>query len=382
MPRNFFTFLLFGSLAISSPAFAGDKANANNMWRLFQGAPKIKNNKGDFWKLRGRMFWDYADLQEEFVGGSRIDISDNEFRAVRIGVEGKYSDFKYKAEVDFAGGVSEIKDLHIVWKGPVDIAIGQMKAGITMEEENSARFTTFIERAMITDAIGFDRRIGVQFAKTGANYGIMGGVFGNSVNGAIDGKPSNRLFTARAHFAPVLQKDRLLHLGAGLRHTERELGGPKHSSRWGPHLAKQKIKPKPGDNALLSSAEMAMKFGAFHAQAEYISENGDLGEVKGGFLQAGYFITGENRVYKISPGKFARTKPVNPISKGGLGAFEIAARFDSLDARKAGDEKIDNYSVGINWYPESHLRLAINYTNANSETFNAKGIYTRLYIDW
>ncbi|MCF6275023.1 MAG: hypothetical protein L3J05_04595, partial [Robiginitomaculum sp.] len=82
--------LVTGSVAISLPAFAGN--TDADMWKLFQGAPKITGSGGNYWKLRGRFFWDGAQLSETPGGGIENTFEDSEFRAVRIGVEGKYGD--------------------------------------------------------------------------------------------------------------------------------------------------------------------------------------------------------------------------------------------------------------------------------------------------
>ena len=111
-----------------------------------------------------------------------------------------------------------------------------------------------------------------------------------------------------------------------------------------------------------------------------MNESGDIGSANGGFIQAGYFITGETRTYK--GGKFNRTKPAKPLSAGGMGAFEVAARFDTLDARSAGDEKVDAFTLGVNWYLESHLRVSANYTDASGDKFEADGLQMRLQMDW
>jgi len=378
------TLLVASTTTISLPAYADDnnRDGDSDVWKLFHGAPKNKDADGNYWKIRGRVFWDGAALSETPTSGIKNNFEDSEFRAARIGIEGKYTNFKYKAEVDFGGGKTTAKDVNITWKGPLNVTVGQMKAGATMEETTSSRHISFTERAMITDAVGFDRRIGVNVGKSGKNYSLNGGVFGNSIDGAADGTPTNTVWAARGTFTPILEKGKIVHIGASLRHTDRALGGPKHSARWGSHLATEKVKPVVGDNALLFGLEAATVLGSFHGQAEYIKEDGDLGSVDGGFIQVGYFLTGETRKYKASSGKFDRTKPLHPLSKGGLGGWEVAARFDTLDARNAGDEKVDAWTVGLTWYPESHLRVKLNYTDANGDLFSSKGVYTRLQIDW
>jgi len=378
------TILTLGTTSISIPALAGDADS--DIWKLFQGAPKIKSDNGNYWKVRGRILWDTASISETPNGGTKNKFTDSEFRTARIGITGKNGTVKYKAEVDFAGSKTTAKAVNIVWADtdivPFYVKVGQMKAGNTMEEATSSLHSTFIERGMVTDAVGLDRRLGLELGKAGDNYSLMVGVWGNSVNGAADGNPANTILGARASYAPVLEKDRLVHLGAFLRHTDKQRGAPKRSARWGTHLATEKVKPVLGDNAVLYGLEAATAHGPFHTQAEFMIEDGDIGSLSGGFIQAGYFLTGETRTYKAGSGKFDRTKPLNPLSKGGVGGLEVAARFDTLDARKAGDEKVDAWTLGLTWYPESHLRVKLNYTDASGDLFSAKGLYTRLQIDW
>lgn len=370
--------LAFASLCAPQTAFADDA----NAWSLFHGAPKHKDANGNTLKIRGRIYWDLANLNETKTSGTNLDINTNEFRAARIGVEGQYNKFKYVGEIDFAGNKTTFKDVNITYKGPVNIKVGQMKTTNSMEEQTSSRHTSFIERGMVTDAFGLDRRIGVTVSKGGKNYSAAAGVFGNSINGAQDGASSNTVVSARGTYAPILEDGRVLHIGASLRHTDKATGAPKRSARWGSHLAKEKIKPNIGGDATLFGVEAAAIMGPFHAHAEYMTEDGDLGDAHGGFVQAGFFITGETRKYKASAGKFDRTKPNKPLSKGGIGGFEAVARYDTLDATGANDEQADAYTVGLTWYPESHLRVKLNYTDSNADTFDADGVYMRLQMDW
>src|SRR5205823_406306 len=49
-------------------------------------------------------------------------------------------------------------------------------------------------------------------------------------------------------------------------------------------------------------------------------------------LMAGWFLTGETKPYKAANSTFDRVKPAkNFDDKGGAGAWELAARFSSLD---------------------------------------------------
>ncbi|PHR59889.1 MAG: hypothetical protein COA47_08890 [Robiginitomaculum sp.] len=376
-------FAVLGAFALSAPAaLAAEKTEANAVAKLFHGAPKYEDDKGNWLKLRGRVYYDIASLNETPIGGPLRETDADEFRAARIGIQGQYGAFKYVGELDFAGGKTTFKDVNIAWNGPVMIKVGQMKTTNSMEEQTSSRHISFLERGMITDAFGLDRRLGAVVSKTGSNYGLSAGLFGNSINGEQDGKPGNTVWSARGTFAPINQTGKILHMGASIRHTDRALGAPKHSARWGAHQASEKIKPAIGDDALLYGLEVATVIGSFHAQGEYMREDGDLGSANGAFVQAGFFLTGETRKYQASSGKFDRTKPLRPVSAGGFGGWEVVARFDTLDARRAGDEQADAWTVGLTWYPESHLRVKLNYTDATGDRFVADGVQMRFQIDW
>lgn len=367
------------SASLICPVAMAEEASA---WTLFQGAPKYKKDNGDYLKLRGRVYWDIASLSETITSGTSIDIDDDEFRTARLGVEGQVGKFKYVGELDFAGDKTTFKDFNVTYKGPIQIKVGQMKTTNSMEEQTSSRHISLIERGMITDAFGITRHLGVMVSKAGKNYSLAAGAFGNSINGSREGGEGNTVFSGRATYAPVLEKGKIVHIGASVRHTDKATGVIKRSARWGSHLATEKIKPQIGANALLFGLEAATILGPLHAHAEYMSEDGDLGDAKGGFVQAGYFLTGETRKYKASAGKFDRTKPAKPLSQGGIGGFELVARYDTLDATGAGDEKADAITLGVTWYPESHLRFKVNYTDTSADTFDAEGFYVRMQMDW
>jgi phosphate-selective porin OprO/OprP len=370
------------AMCFGSPALAETDTGANDFAKLFHGAPKYKDENGNWLKLRGRVYWDFAALNETPTGGVKREINDNEFRAARLGIQGKYGDFAYVGELDFAGGKTTFKDVNIAWKGPVTVKVGQMKTTNSMEEITSSRHIAFMERGMVTDAFGLDRRVGGVVAKSGSNYGLAAGVFGSSINASQDGTAGTTVFSARGSFAPIHEKRRMVHLGASVRYTDDSLGAPKHSARWGAHLASEKVKPGIGGDAFLFGLEAATVFGSFHGHAEYMQEDGNLGSASGGFVQAGYFLTGEARKYKVGSGKFDRTKPARSLSEGGFGGWELVARYDTLDATSAGDEKVDAWTAGITWYPESHLRVKVNYTDADGDRFVADGLQLRLQVDW
>jgi phosphate-selective porin OprO/OprP len=115
-------------------------------------------------------------------------------------------------------------------------------------------------------------------------------------------------------------------------------------------------------------AEIATVQGPFSAQAEYITTSvqrdadRDL-DFDGWYAQASYFLTGESRQYK--DGKFARVTPKSIVGEGGIGAWELALRFSTLDLSDADIDggEADSVTLGMNWYPTPTLRFTANYVD-------------------
>ncbi|HET9352467.1 MAG TPA: porin, partial [Sphingomicrobium sp.] len=105
----------------------------------------------------------------------------------------------------------------------------------------------------------------------------------------------------------------------------------------------------------------------------------------GGYVEAGYFLTGETRGYKN--GMWDRTKVLKPFSKGGMGALQVVGRVDYLDLQtnKLHLACTNNFSVanscpasvnytrggkqlglqlGLTWIPEDYVRVLLNYSHA------------------
>jgi phosphate-selective porin OprO/OprP len=79
---------------------------------------------------------------------------------------------------------------------------------------------------------------------------------------------------------------------------------------------------------------------------------------------ATYMVTGETRPFK--GGNFDRVKPFKELGNGGLGAFEIALRYDHIDLgdtpviARAGN-KASSVTAGVNWYFNPYAKLMFNW---------------------
>jgi phosphate-selective porin OprO/OprP len=127
------------------------------------------------------------------------------------------------------------------------------------------------------------------------------------------------------------------------------------------------------DRVDLVGLEGAWVEGPLSVQGEYMFANADVssdGNFDGYYVQASYFLTGEHRKYKPSAGAFSRVKPKNNFGlKDGLGAWEVALRYSSLDlddGEIAGGE-LDSVTAGLNWYLNPNMRIMWNYIHAQKD---------------
>lgn len=386
-------------------------------------------------------------------------------RRARLGVEGTF--FKnsfYKFEYDFTrgngttgAGVTDAFIGHSFSK-PFSVKFGAFKEPFSLEEATSNRYITFIQRNQAVDTFVDDLNtykmgIGANYSAdrwqaaaslqtepVGAN-GASNSATGsngnaNRNNGSGD---TNWEVNARVSGLPWMEsKTKFLHVGTsgsyihvnnnylangtfnnggmsfthglnnnvdrtGILNTGNLTSGVKGAA--GSHEA---------NHLTRYGAESALVYGPFSAQGEYIqtdvSGTGYKDESLNGYYgYMTYFLTGESRAYKSKTGAWDRLKPNRNFDmKGGWGAWEVAAGYDAVNlnsgAIKGG--RASTAKLGINWYPNSHVRVMANYihaldintegvsniSNAGVKTANTRAqafnnadldiIETRVQLDW
>ncbi len=153
--------------------------------------------------------------------------------------------------------------------------------------------------------------------------------------------------------------------------------------------------------------ESAFVLGPWSMQGEYAQLNADSVPAAfgpdptyvGWYVDASWFITGEHRTYKN--GEFIRQKVLNPVSDGGHGAWQLAARYDVIQLSDNA-ETIDTctlcgnqntWLIGVNWWLNDHTRFMFNFNKSTitggfldgaNENDGAKirGFGTRAQVDW
>ena len=92
----------------------------------------------------------------------------------------------------------------------------------------------------------------------------------------------------------------------------------------------------------------------------YLEEHGE-------YVEAGWCVTGEKRSYSTRYGTVGGIRPARPVTSGGFGAWELAARWSATDLSDGGGDRGRVGSVGLNWYPVDPLRISIGAQRAHRE---------------
>lgn len=350
----------------------------------FTWAPSFAEPTGAFtFKPRGVVEADAAAFFER-KGGYDYN-NGTGFRRARIGFEGTALKwFNYRIEADFAGNVVNLTDAYLQYtKIPKTVlTAGQHKAPFGLESNNSDNYNVFLERGMFTNAFGnagAERRIGFSAAYSPKEtINIAAGIFGDnesigrSTNTAVTDTPDESWgFNGRATWEPVFDTGKIVHLGlSGYYRTSLKVansaGDVEDAVRFSDrpnvrvdngNIADSGIIPDT-KSILYGGLEAAAVFGPLTLAGEVgrvwlNRDNGQSDEHFTGFYgYASYFLTGETRPFRA--GNFDRVRPLRELGKDGLGAFEVALRYDSIDLAstpvlaRAGNEA-SSVTLGLNW---------------------------------
>jgi phosphate-selective porin OprO and OprP len=336
--------------------------------------PQYKSGNGFEIKLRARVYQDFAWVNDD--DGS-IDLNTSETRAARLGFEAKFGGgFSTKVEYDFSAGVSAFTVATVTWKGPVAVTVGHLRVANSLAESTSSRYITFMERGHMTDAFSLGRGLGVSLGKSGSNWTILAGIQKGSINDNIADGPLT--IAGRTTYSPTAGNIQW-HLGASLRYRETTGSASDFSYRQRPqaHVTGRLVDTGAiADSDFYAGLELAMFAGPLSLQAEYsylsaslsdpAAVNGSAG-FSGGYFMGSYFILGEGRNYDPSKGSLGRVAVSDPVTSGGFGALELAARIDRVDLTTDqifGGEQT-SYVLGLNWYLNRYFRIMLNYARSN-----------------
>lgn len=364
-------------------------------------------HKAPTMQIFGRIHMDYWSFPEAeatlfpLEGGNPQDRFN--FRRLRLGAGGNLTDnMFYKYEGEFAGGNDvQYRDAYIGFDAlPYlnTVIIGNHKRPYGLDHLNSSNHNIFVERPFIVEAFNQDaRRLGIstngytEDEKFNWRYGIwnqqltqgIGGYIGDHYQLELAGRLAATPWydetsggRGYAHFAISGSAGTPDGRAGSINNTAQYRTRPeaRTDGRW------LDTGPIAGANAnYLVGLESVINVGSLQFTGEYMRNNVDrldgVGEdvaFDGGYVQVGYFLTGEHMPWNRQRGTLGRVQPFENFfmvrdcdcnTQRGWGAWQVAARYshaDLTDFDIIGGEG-DSLTLGLNWHWNPHARMQFNY---------------------
>lgn len=375
------------------------KAEKATSWK---GAPQQAGGGFDF-KMRGRIQYDMGTASSGAQGDDKLPAADqpafnSDFRRLIFGAAGSLpGGFKYKADFDFAGSKVNYEDVILTWApadSPFSVTLGNHYSFSGLETMTSSGAITFIERSQANEAFNHSRRLGVSAGFAQGDFMVNAGVFPDSIGAAVT--DDSLVIGARAVYSPMFGENQL-HFGVNYQHREND--DTTTSNRYRTRPFTRVTDTRLVDTGNLTSdgdetygVELAGVFGPFYGAAEYqiLKVNGsnlaDSPSFNSWYVEGGYVLTGESRGYKN--GTWGNPKVANPIDKGGMGAFMVAARVDQIDLNDSTvlGGKQTGYGLSMTWLPIDYVKFLAQYVRVeatkNSVDTDADIFGLRAQVEW
>ena len=378
---------------------------------LWRGAPQLSDRSGFSFKPKGLLQFDAGhtgtpgpDRSGTLAGLNYNNLGWNSrARRLVLGAQGTLpGGFGYNVEFNLAQGQVDYEDIVLTYqrpKSPLQLTVGNFFPLSSIETMTSSRLTSFLERASLTDAFGYNRRLGLALTLADPEdlYTLAAGLFGQEINNAGFARTGWQA-SLRGTFSPTLGETRI-HLGGNFQHrvAQRDVQNVQYRARPLTQLTDQRFIDTgaiAADGDDVAGVELAAVHGPFHFAAEaqrvwvrghrpghgFGPNNGAGGGIfyasdpsfGSAYGEIGLYLTGESRAYK--GGRWDRTKVAKPFDKGGWGALQANLRVDHVDLLDGiGGGGLVNggsqlaYQASLIWNPTDYLRFIAQYGLATYE---------------
>lgn len=258
-------------------------------------------------------------------------------------------------------------DVFLRWRGgPHSMRIGQYKQPMFLDELTSDRFTMFMEQGL-PSSFALARRLGAEYTWANPQWRASFSAYDGNLRGQLKGMGG----VGRVVYTPFSQAGHLLHLGLSLGSESPENERARFSSRVeGSRIGNTRL-----DTGTLNGVDRINRSGlealwikdSWTLQGEYMRgslsrADGSDADLDGWYIGAGWFVSGDHTGY--------RDGAIQAPNLGEDGrALELALRISSLDLDDASVSGGDtaNFTLGVNWYPNEHVRLTANYVHVDGE---------------
>ncbi len=326
-------------------------------------------------EIHGRIFADVGKVADH--DGSMEPLA-KELRAADVAVVGKVGTrLSYTFNMALAGDKPRLKIAYLQYEhGDHGWTIGQFVLPNSLELQTSSRYITFMERSAFLKAFRFLPMAGLGYSHFHEHFTFEAGVFqGSTLPGISSG---DRVVAVRATYGADTEHCAWM-AGGSVRY--RDIGHASPDTPYGAlphvHLAEKQVsfsRPIEADRFL--GLEAALQVGPMHTATEWAILEPDVKEgiqpisgLKGGYVEVGWFLTGEKRPLEAHNGRWSRPSVTHPVHEGGWGAWQIAAKFDRIDLSNKGVSggEQNSYILGLNWYLNRYLRVMMNYSHSDIE---------------
>jgi phosphate-selective porin OprO/OprP len=344
-------------------------------------------------------------------------------RRGRIYFVGKFDDFRVNVTPDFGGspdGSPTLFEANINYTGiePVTATVGYFHPFVSLADATSPGDLLFLERPSI---INIERSVaaGIQRASLGANAAaedyfasayLTGPLFGAQNNTLLNGEQVG--FIGRLAARPYHDEDWNFHAGFSgqtVFHPNINANGTPGVDRTAISLGDQPELRidfnKLVDTGTLSAkgasvygGELGASWRNFLVQGEYYQIGVTQAELpgvptpklgfNGGYVEGSWVLTGEPHRYSIDRASWSRPRVDHPFSlaDGGIGAWEIAARYSAVDLDSnvipgvsqgvtggvyGGQQQIA--ALALSWYPNDWLRFMLQFQYVDVNKLNSGG---------
>ncbi len=290
----------------------------------------------------------------------------------------------YKLEADFSGDRVQARDAYIShqFDDAGRLTLGQFKQYFSLDDRTSSNYGTFLERSNGASTLAPLYRMGASWQSRHDDFTLAASVY--SLESIDTWQVKGRAAGGRLTWAPTPRYGDVLHLGLSLAHEAYDSPGTGT-----PAL---RIRPRPAGHLSDASritlidfsngrdtrsnkwaVEYAQVHGAWSWQGELIgarfSDGEQHGDVRSGYGQLSWFVTGEARAYDRNTGRFSRIQHIHHRA----GAFELALRHeqtrgvqhrDGLPMLRRGITQA--WTLGGNWYLRNNLRCMLNLIDSRN----------------
>lgn len=306
-----------------------------------------------------------------------------EVRSLRVYTEGEFGLLRtnqFKLDLGLANGEFYLHDAFLRWlKLPYvgNLTLGYFTVPQTLENITSFGANTFMEAASPGLAFSPGHRVGIEFGNTYLNERITAslGLFSVGQNANIDfGDSSDALArpTLRLTGLVIDQPDqhRRLHLGGSASFVFSDSSEIRYQARPESHLAPALVDTGQLDArfAYIGGFEVIYQDGPFTLQSEIMGSTVDADAnylFWGGYVSAGWLLTGERQGFDRGAGVTRQVKPATPLDfkRHGWGALELAIRYSYLNLQDGNVDggRMNILMPGLNWYWTEHIRWQFNY---------------------